>query len=103
MDCSVCLAAIFTTRSLHLSTNFPIPYSSMSFFPLLKPNSFSTSRSIHRPCVSKPFCRLISYPCMACHRKYKSFRVLPHAWCTPIGLFVVMGPSMNDHLFLEFL
>src|SRR4030042_717704 len=26
-----------------------------------------------------------------------SLEVRPQAWCTPIGLFAVIGPSINDH------
>ena len=68
----------------------------MSFFDV-KPCSFSTSTSIHSPWQSKPFWYRCFSPSIVWKRWYRSLYVRPHAWCTPIGLFAVIGPSMNDH------
>ena len=67
----------------------------MSFLDV-KPCCFSTSTSIHSPWQSKPFWYRCRSPSIVWNRCTRSLYERPHAWCTPIGLFAVIGPSMND-------
>ena len=73
-------------------TNSAMPYASMSRL-LVKPRSRSTLTSTHRPWQSNPFCQRWSSPSMAWKRWNRSLYVRPQAWCTPIGLLAVIGPS----------
>src|SRR5665647_2370792 len=72
--------------------NSAIPCSSMSRFEV-KPRSRSTLTSTQRPWQSKPFCQRWSSPRMAWKRWKTSLYIRPQAWCTPIGLLAVIGPS----------
>ncbi len=53
MDCSVCRAANFSTRCLQALTKLSMPCSRMAFL-VVKPSSFSTSTSTHKPLAVEP-------------------------------------------------
>ncbi|MBA7675767.1 hypothetical protein ES703_84004 [subsurface metagenome] len=95
IDCSVWMAEYSNTLCLHFLTNSATPYPSISLLDV-KPSAFSTSTSIQSPWQSNPFWFRTLYPLMDLYLGQRSLYVLPHAWCTPMGLFAVMGPSMKD-------